>query len=96
MEQVHDSVATSRRTRVRPFIAGLGSLLDLWPVVEYEDVYPHKADDILRRGMARVAVAYWTAFHEVTGEQEEAEEGQAKAQAFDREESAADKPFDGL
>lgn len=67
MEQRHDSVAAGRHPRVRPFITGLGSLLDLWPVVDYEDVGAHKADDIMRRSTKRVSAACWTAFREATG-----------------------------
>jgi len=93
MEQKQDSVSTRRGMRARLFIAGLGSLFDLWPVVDYEEVYPHKAEDIHRRSQERVAAALWTAYREVTGEQEEGKEGQAKAQEFKREENTADEPF---
>ena len=88
MEQKQDSVSTSRTTRAGPFFAGLGSLFDLWPVVNYEEVYPHKAEDILRRSQKRVATALWNAYHEVTGEQEEGKEGQTKTHEFDREEDS--------
>lgn len=37
-------MSTSRRTRTRAFIAGWGSLLDLWPVVNYEGVDSYNAD----------------------------------------------------
>lgn len=93
MEQMHDSASTSRRTRVLAFITGWGSLFDLWPTVKYEEVYPHKAEDILRLSMEGVSRAFWTAFDEVTGEQEE-EEGkaeQARVQAFGVEEGTTDE-----
>jgi len=43
------------------FAKGLGSLLDLWPAKKYEDVYPYKAEDVLRRSWERVAAAMGTA-----------------------------------
>ena len=67
------TTSTSRRTRVLTFLDGCTSLFNLWPVVKYEDVYPYKANDVFRRSMERVSAAYWTAFREVTGEQEEGE-----------------------
>ena len=89
MKQTHDSASTSRRAQLLSFIAGWGSLFDLWPAVKYEEVYPHKAKDVLRRSLENVGDAFWIAFHEVTGEQEE---DQAKVQSFDAEESRADEP----
>lgn len=92
MERIRESPSRNRRMRVLTFIAGWGSLLDLWPAVKYEEVYPHKAEDILRRSMEGVSGAFWTAFDEVMGEQKEGKE-QAEAQAVNVEESTADEPF---
>lgn len=92
MKRTRDSASASRRTQVLTFIAGWGSLFDLWPAVKYEEVYPHKADEILRRSLDRVAAAHWTAFSEVTGEQEE---GQANAQALGVEAGTGDEPVGG-
>ena len=71
MKQTHDSASTSRRAQLLSFIAGWGSLFDLWPAVKYEEVHPHKAKDVLRRSLENVGDAFWIAFHEVTGEEEE-------------------------
>ena len=73
-------------------LEAIASLFNLWPVVNYEEVYPYKADDVLRRSMERVSAAYWTAFREVTGEQEK---GEAKVEAFGGVENPAYEPFDG-
>lgn len=82
MEQVHVSAPTSRRARVLAFISGWGSLLDLWPSVKYEEVYPYKAEDVLRRSGEEVSKAFWTAFGEVTDEvTSEQEEGEEQATA---------------
>ena len=77
MKQTDVSAPTSRRARVMAFISGWGSLLDLWPSVKYEEVYPYNAEDVLRRSGEEVSKAFWTAFGEVTGEMtSEQEEGQ--------------------
>ncbi len=83
------TTAPSPRKRAAAFIRGYGSLFDLWPVAKYEEVYPWKADDLLRRSMANVTAAYWTAFCEVTDEQEK---GEPKAQASHTRPSRAGKP----
>lgn len=36
------------------FLAGWGSIFDLWPVVSCEEVYAQKADDILCRSMKNI------------------------------------------
>ncbi len=75
-----------RYSRALAFVKGCGSLFDLWPVTNYEEVYPYKAEDVCRRSGERLSAALGHAFREVHGEQEE---GRAiKVEAFDVEDSA--------
>lgn len=60
-----------RYSRALAFLGGCGSLLDLWPVTNYEEVYPYKADDVCRRSAERLSAVLRHAFREVHGEQEE-------------------------